>query len=227
MNGGSDTCLLNFFWYGTHVIGVRLNFYGGVVFKHISISAYSCKTYRSYRNNVVTCFCHLLSLCVARGSDVLLSQKHVLVTCFCAGIYRQSFRENARIHPYENERFWVVFTKTHVYKFQRWSVKNPRNIIHFFIRATVQKHHIIRASAPEARYPDVLLLQKHATNTCFCSRSTPLTRASVGLKKMNVPLFHQGDVLLLPVARIISHEEYSFGVFFHIGIMELKQVLYF
>jgi len=35
-----------------------------------------------------------------------------------AGIYRQSFRENARIHPYENERFRVVFTKTHVYEFQ-------------------------------------------------------------------------------------------------------------
>jgi len=35
-----------------------------------------------------------------------------------AGIYRQSFRKNARIHPYGNERFRVVFTKTHVYKFQ-------------------------------------------------------------------------------------------------------------
>jgi len=32
MNGGSDTCGLNSFWYGTHVIGVWLSFNGGVVF---------------------------------------------------------------------------------------------------------------------------------------------------------------------------------------------------
>jgi len=32
MNGGSDTCGLNSFWYGTHVIGVCLSFNGGVVF---------------------------------------------------------------------------------------------------------------------------------------------------------------------------------------------------
>jgi len=32
MNGGSDTCRLNSFWYGTHVIGVCLSFNGGIVF---------------------------------------------------------------------------------------------------------------------------------------------------------------------------------------------------
>jgi len=71
-----------------------------------------------------------------------------------------------------------------------------------------------RASAPEARYPDVLLLQKHVTNTCFCSRSTLLTRASVGPNKINTSEFHWGDMLLLPVARITFHDVYSFGAFF-------------
>jgi len=33
-----------------------------------------------------------------------------------------------------------------------------------------------------------------------------------------------GEVLLLPVARITSHEVYSFGVFFHICLLELKLV---
>jgi len=37
--------------------------------------------------------------------------------------YRQSVRENAFIHPYENERFRVVFPKTYVYKYQRWYIQ--------------------------------------------------------------------------------------------------------
>jgi len=32
MNGGSDTCMFNSYWYGTHVIVIGLNFYGDVVF---------------------------------------------------------------------------------------------------------------------------------------------------------------------------------------------------
>jgi len=37
-----------------------------------------------------------------------------------------------------------------------------------------------------------------------------------------MPLLHQGEVLLLPEARITSHEVYSFGIFFHICLLELK-----
>jgi len=76
MNGGWDKCLLDSYWCGTYVIGVCLNFYREVFFyTHISVSAYSCKTYMSERNNLVTCYCQLLSLCVASVSDVLLEQK--------------------------------------------------------------------------------------------------------------------------------------------------------
>ena len=32
MNGGLESCGLNSYWYGTHVIGVCLSFNGGVVF---------------------------------------------------------------------------------------------------------------------------------------------------------------------------------------------------